>query len=120
TTGVLLITRDKAFIITDARYYSRAAEEAKNFVLVKHVRGRKVTDHINETLASCGLKKNAQVGFEANRITVEVAEHWKKDIKATLLPTHHFVERFRQFKDDDEIEALRHACRVTSRVFKEV
>jgi Xaa-Pro aminopeptidase len=120
TTGLLLITRDKAFIITDARYYVRAAEEATAFKLVKHVRGKKVSEHVNETLAACGLKKTARVGFEANRISVEVAEHWKHDIKATLVPTHHFVERFRQFKDEDEVTALTHACRVTSKVFNEV
>lgn len=120
STAVLLITKDKAFIITDARYYIRAAEEARAFKLVKHVRGQRVSAHINETLAECGLKKNARVGFEANRVTVELADQWKEHINVDLVPTFHLVERFRQFKDEDEIDALRHACKVTCKVFKEV
>jgi Xaa-Pro aminopeptidase len=120
STGILLITQDKAFIITDARYYTRAVEEAPAFKLVKHTRGRKTSEHINETLAECGLKKTTRVAFEANRTTVEVADNWKKELKATLVPTHHFVERFRQYKDEDEIKALRKACKATSKVFNEV
>jgi Xaa-Pro aminopeptidase len=120
TTGVLVITRDDAYIITDARYYLRAEQEAKAFTLVKHVRGKKVTDHINETLKAAGLKKSARVGFEAGHISVEVAKHWTQDIRYKLVPTHHLVERFRQFKDDNEIKMLRKACHATSKVYEEV
>lgn len=120
TTAVLVITAKKAYIITDARYYLRAAEEAPHFKLVKHIRGKKVADHINEVLAGEGLKKSAKIGFEARHISVDVAEMWKKAIKGTLVPTRHLVEAFRQFKDEDEIEALRKACRSTSKVYNEV
>lgn len=120
STAVLVITQDNAFIVTDARYYSRALEEAPAYKLIKHVRGKKVTEHINEALAAAGLKKNARVGFEANRVTVEVADRWKEEIKAATVATYHFVERFRQFKDEDEIDALRKACKATCKVFAEV
>lgn len=120
TTAVLVITAKKAYIITDARYYLRAAEEATDFKLVKHVRGQKVTEHINETLAGENLGKTARVGFEAAHISVEVAENWKQNIKAQMVPTNHLVEKFRQFKDEDEISALRKACKSTSKVYNEV
>lgn len=120
TTAVLVITAKKAYIITDARYYLRAAEEAPHFKLIKHIRGKKVADHINEVLASEGLRKSAKIGFEATHISVDVAQMWKKAIKGTLVPTRHLVEAFRQFKDEDEIEALRKACRSTSKVYNEV
>ena len=120
TTGVLVITRKKAYIVTDARYYLRAKEEAEDYKLVKHVRGKKVSEHINEALDDAGLKKSARVGFEAGHISVEVADHWQKDIKGHLVPTHHLVERFRQYKDKHEIKMLREACRSTSKVYKEI
>lgn len=120
TTGVLVITAKKGYIVTDARYYLRAPQEAPDYKLVKVVRGKKVTEHINEALADAGLTKTARVGFEAGHISVEVAESWKKEIRGNLVPTHHLVERFRQFKDEDEIEALRKACRSTSKVYGEV
>jgi Xaa-Pro aminopeptidase len=120
TTAVLLITRRAAFIITDARYFARAHAEAPHFKLVKLERGKKFAEHINESLTMAGLKKTSRVGFEAGHISVQVAELWTKDIKAKLIPTIHIVERFRQCKDAGEIAILRHACRVTSRVYTEV
>lgn len=120
STGVLLITRDKAFIITDARYYIRAEAEAPNFKLVKVARGDKVADLMNKTLKAAGLSKSAKVGFEAAHLPVQVADLWKKHLNAKLVSTVHVVERFRQYKDDEEIEMLRNACRVTSKVYNEV
>ena len=120
STGVLVITQKKAYIVTDARYYSRAVEEAPAYKLVKHVRGKKVTEHINEALKDAELTKTSRVGFEAGHISVEVAENWKKELRGELVPTFHLVERFRQFKDDKEIRQLRHACKDTSKVYNEV
>jgi Xaa-Pro aminopeptidase len=120
TTGVLVITQKKAYIVTDARYYLRAQEEADDFKLVKHIRGKKVSEHINEALADSGLKKNARIGFEAGHVSVELLDHWKNDIRGTLVPTFHLVERLRQYKDSKEIKLLRDACKATDKVYKEV
>jgi Xaa-Pro aminopeptidase len=120
STAVLLITRTSAYIITDARYYARAISEADGFKLVKVSRGDKIPDLINETLNTAGLAKTAAVGFEAAHIPVQIADIWKKSVKAKLVSTVHLVERFRQYKDKDEIAQLRHACKVTSRVYDEV
>jgi Xaa-Pro aminopeptidase len=120
STAILLVTSERAYIITDARYYQRAQAEAKDFKLIKVVRGQKIVDLINSTLSSAGLSKKARVGFEAAHLPVQIADIWKEHIRAKLVPTIHIVERFRQYKDKDEIEMLRHACRVTSRVYNEV
>lgn len=120
TTAVLLITTKKAFIITDARYYARAAQESPDFRLVKVERGKKVTEHVNEALRLASLTKTSQLGFEAAHTPVQIAKIWAKEIKAKLVPTVHVVEHFRQVKSQDEISQLRKACRVTSRVFEDV
>lgn len=120
TTAVLLITQKKAFIITDARYFLRAAAEAPDYKLVKVQRGKKVTEFINEALTLAGLTKLARVGFEAEHIAVAVLERWKQEIKAKLVPTAHLVERFRQYKDESEVAILRKGCRATSKVYNEV
>jgi Xaa-Pro aminopeptidase len=120
TTAVLVITRKKAFIVTDARYFLRAAKEAPDFKLIKVQRGKKVTDHVNEALALASLTRQSKVGFEAGHVSVQTAKVWSKEIKAKLTPTVHLVERFRQYKDPVEVELLRKACRITCRVFSEV
>lgn len=120
TTAVLVVTRKKAFIVTDARYFLRAGKEAPDFQLVKVQRGKKVSDHVNEALAMAKLTKSAKVGYEAAHISVAVAKVWSKEIKAKLTPTINVVERFRQYKDAGEIKLLREACRITCRVYDEV
>ncbi len=120
TTGVLVITAKKAFIVTDARYYVRAAAEADGYKLVKVIRGKRVVEHINEALKQAQLTKTSRIGFEAAHTPVQIAEMWGKDIHGKLVGTTHIVERFRQYKDAEEIAALRKACRITSRVYNEV
>ncbi len=120
TTAVLLITASKAFIITDARYYARAIQEAPDFKLVKVERGKKVSDYINEALKLAKLTRAARIGFEADHVSVEGLRRWNKEIDSKLTPTVHFVERFRQYKDEAEIALLSRACRATSKVFSEV
>lgn len=116
----LLITRKQAFIIADPRYWIRVPLEVAECKLVKLQRGAKATAVINELLLKSKLGAKSRVGFEAGHVSVDLASTWKKEIKATLVPTVHFVERFRQFKDADEIELLRKACKSTSKVYNEV
>ena len=116
----LLLTRDRAFIIADARYWTRIPQEAPDFELVKLMRGGKLSEAVNAVLEQCGFDENCRLGFEAAHISVDLAAGWSKDFKAKLLPTTHFVERFRQYKDEDEIERLRYACAQTSKVYEEV
>lgn len=116
----LLLTRKKAFIFADARYWTRIPKEAPDFELVKVPRGTKLSEKVNEVLAKCKLLDSCKLGFEAAHISVELAANWSKDLNATLVPTTHFIERFRQYKDVDEIDSLRYACRQTSKVYKEV
>lgn len=120
TTGALLVTATKAFIIVDARYWIRAAQEATGFKLIKIERAQKLMDAVNDVLKSEGLGKTATVAFESAVTTVQVLENFKKDLKAKLVPTLSVIERFRQQKDEGEIEILRKACRVTSKVYNEV
>ncbi len=77
TTGILVISKKHAFIVTDARYYTRAVAEAKDYKLVKVIRGKKFTDHINEALALAKLTKTSRIGFEAAHVPVSIAEIWK-------------------------------------------
>lgn len=116
----LLLTGKKAFILADARYWTRIPQEAPDYELVKMPRGSKLAEAVNDVLAKCKFDQTCRLGFEAAHISVELAASWARDFKAVLVPTTHFIERFRQYKDADEVEALRYACRQTSKVYKEV
>lgn len=120
SSAVLLITAKQAMIITDARYFIRAVDEAKDFKLVKMVRGKKFSDTLNEALSKAGITKSSKLGFEAALTPVSVAEGWKDTVNAKLVATTHVVEKFRQYKDTHEIDCLRKACKITSKVYDEV
>jgi Xaa-Pro aminopeptidase len=120
TTAHLFITRRQAYIIADPRYWLRVAEEVSACKLVKLPRGAKATDTINSLISRSKLGTKSRIGFEAAHVSVELARVWKKEIQATLVPTVHFVERFRQYKDKQEIELLRKACQLTSKVYVEI
>jgi Xaa-Pro aminopeptidase len=120
STAHLLITKKDAFIIADPRYWIRVPQEVADFKLVKLERGGKVLDLINELLAKAKLTAKSKIAFESAHISVDLAATWKKGIRAELVPTVHFVERFRQFKDKNEIAMLRTACKSTSKVYNEV
>ncbi len=120
TTGVLLITRKKAYIIADPRYWLRVEAEAPDFQLVKLQRGERATEVINRLLSRGRLNEASRVGFESVHVSVDTLKRWRNEINAKLVPTVHLVERFRQYKDDQEVELLRQACHSTSIVYTEV
>lgn len=116
----LFISRKKAYIICDPRYWLRIAGEVREFKLVKQKRGVRPTDLINELLQAERLGSKARVGYESAHVSVDLLSRWKKEIKANLLPTLHLVERLRQYKDSDEIALLSKACRLTCKVYAEI
>ena len=120
SSAVLLITATEAFIVTDARYYSRVISEAEDFKLVKMLRGKRQTDAINEALSLAEISRTDRVGFEATLTSVTIADSWKANLRSKLVPTVHIVERFRQYKDKHEIDCLRAACKATTKVYSEV
>ena len=120
STGVLLVTKTKAYIIVDGRYWVRAKSEAPDFTLVKIQRGQKVSDLINDALKKGRLTKKSKVGFEADRVPYSLHQSWVKDLNCKLVPTSNLVESLRQYKDEQEVKLLRDACRKTSRVYREV
>ncbi len=120
STAILLITKTNAYIVADARYYSRAQSEAPDFELVKIVRGDKIPDVLNKALSQAGLTKKSKVGFESHQVPYEIAELWKSSLKANLVPVKGLVEKLRQYKTDDEIEKLRKACRASCKAYDDI
>ena len=116
----LFITRRQAYLIADPRYWLRVANEVPDCKLIKMPRGARVTDMINQLLTRGKMSAKSRIGFEATHISVDLAGSWKKAIKAVLVPTVNFVERFRQFKDENEIALLTRACRATCKVYEEI
>ena len=60
---VITITQQKAYLLTDFRYTTQAAEQAKEFEVVKHA--PVVTDTVKELLATERINR---LGFEEDNV----------------------------------------------------
>jgi Xaa-Pro aminopeptidase len=106
--GALLITPDKAMLLTDFRYYDQVAEEAPDIELVKVE--AKVSLALKQTLKQLQIKT---LGFESTHVSFASYQEWKKATRGTKwISTQGVVENMRMVKDNHELELLRKAVAI--------
>jgi Xaa-Pro aminopeptidase len=116
SNGICLITPTKQFFITDRRYTTQAPNEIKGFKIF--IAKQNLYPLLVERKL---LPKGARIGFESNHISVDDMKALKK-----LLPGRHFVpatsilETITSVKDNNEVELIRSAAKITDRVFKKI
>lgn len=110
SAGYLLITSNRAILVTDSRYTEQATNQAPDFQVIQ-VRGG--WDWLLEELKETGAKR---VGFESRNMTVatynSVLDALKEDgtlDQVSLLPTTEITEGHRVFKDQSELAMLQKA-----------
>lgn len=120
TCGILLVTREQAFLLTDFRYQEWARQEVPDLEV------RVYTQALGTTLAE--LLKDRQVrslGFEAayltyrqyQRLTQSVAE---AGLTVDWQPVADMVEGLREIKTPEEVDTMRQALALTEEVLLEV
>jgi len=115
TAGVVLITKNDAFFITDFRYTVQAKEQVKDFTIVEH------SGPINDEIAKLIRKLNVQsLGFEQSDVTYEAYEAYKQAFSAQLVPTSQVVETIRLVKTEKEIEVLQAAAKIADDAYNHI
>lgn len=117
TAGVLLISRDKALLVTDSRYDLQATREAPLFTVIRY--NKMLFQELPGILVSMGT---TSLGFESVRLSChqyrqlsdELAE---KGLDIHLVPSQDLIEKHRIQKDGGEIEAIQSALSLTETVF---
>lgn len=113
TTGLSLITLDKAYFVTDFRYTQQAAEQAVGFEVVQNY------GSIYDEVARIVSKKNLnKVGFEENFVTFSLHQLLTNLITSELVPVTGIVEELREVKDADEIATIKKACEIADSAFQ--
>jgi len=103
----LLVERDRVRLFTDFRYIEAArAIEGVEVVQTK----RDVIGEIAETL-------DGRIAFEATTLTYALYDVLRNG-GIDAVPTKGVVEALRAVKDEEELDALRRACKITDRVFE--
>jgi Xaa-Pro aminopeptidase len=113
SAGILVITAERAVMVTDFRYYEQVGREAPGFELAKIT--TRASDLLPEVLADLGAKR---LGFESQHLTVEQLNTLSKAAEGVeWLPLENTVEKIRAVKDQDEIDALRRSAALNDDAF---
>lgn len=107
SAGMVLVTKDKAILSTDSRYWEQAERQAPDFELY---RARAAKDDLQNFLAMGGA---SSIGFEAKHVTVADYRTYKREKKFHWRALTATVEPFRAVKTAEELSAIRAAARIT-------
>ncbi|MFO0960817.1 MAG: aminopeptidase P family protein [Isosphaeraceae bacterium] len=118
TDASLLLTRDRAILLSDGRYAEQIARECPGL----EARIRNVAESMADAIAGVVKLLGARsVGFEATAVSVAERDDLAEKAPATSwVPRKGKVERLREVKDDGEIAAIREAIDFAEAAFAEV
>lgn len=113
TTGLAVITRDKAYFVTDARYTEQVAKQCVGFTLVQNI--GPIFNEVSKIVNDEGIRR---LGFEDGYMSVSEFKRLDDMLTATLAPATGLVETLRELKDEGEFEIIRQACRIADQAFE--
>ncbi|HET7483260.1 MAG TPA: Xaa-Pro peptidase family protein [Actinomycetota bacterium] len=113
TNGQVLVTSSGAFLLTDPRYRERARSLVRDAEIV--VYPRRLSEELATRVAAWGTRN---VGYEAATMTVAQRDSLAGALEGVnLIGTEGLIENMRRVKDDDELRAIRDACRIVDEAF---
>lgn len=116
SSGVVVITHDDAYLLTDFRYMTQAPQQAKGFTVVEHA--SKVMETVKELLTAA---KITRIGFEQQDVSYSMYTSFKQDLAPIeLVPVSGLVEYLRMFKDEDELKVMQRAADLADATFSHI
>jgi len=114
--GKLLITLKKVFLFVDSRYYLQAEKEVAGLAIVS------LTSNFISAFSKVSKEEKIKnLGFESNEVTVQGYQKLKQNLTGiTLIPTTDLTESLRSIKDNEEIELISQAQRITDQAFSHI
>lgn len=118
SSGVLVINREEAVLLTDFRYLDQATEEVKDF-------GFKVKEHDPQVWGTVAAEigkicsgGRSRWGFESEHLVEKNYRALSGQMECCVLtPTEGFVNRLRRRKSAAEIAAIRKAVQITDQAW---
>ena len=117
SSGYVLITANRAILLTDFRYMSQAADEVAYFEIIQHTK-LDALQLVHDLLLESGVNK---VGFEQNEVSYGSYLQLSRELnEIELVPTEHLVENLRMVKDEAELAIMQEAADLADRTFSHV
>lgn len=114
SAGTLFITKNKAFLLIDSRYYNRAKNNIKTLEVMLSVG---LISEINELINDNCIK---QIFIEPNQITLSRFKNLSDSLNTNILSDDKFdliISDMRAVKDKDEIDNVIAAQKITDETF---
>ena len=114
SAGVVVVTRQKSYLIIDFRYIELAKKNAKN---VEVILQDDLNEQINEILAENNCKN---VALETENISFSKAVAYKNKLNCTIVEGNDFdtaISEVRAIKTSHEVEAMKKAQQLTDETF---
>lgn len=115
STGLGVITHDKAYFVTDFRYTEQAAEQAEGYEIIQNT-----GPIFDEVKALVEKESISNPGFETNFMTFSNYELLNSLVECKLTPVSGLIEALREIKEESEIETIQEAIRITEYAFEEI
>jgi Xaa-Pro aminopeptidase len=123
SAGFLLVADDRAWLTTDGRYRTQAAEQLASVgvetqveVVIGDVRTQR-----QALVDGAGTTGARRVGLEADRVTWAAKEDWARVFEAVELePTRGVVEALRVVKDAGEVARMQRAATIADAALAEL
>ena len=115
--GVALITPDKTWYYTDARYIEAAQQLIHGAEVALHPKGGSYYTVMAELVKENNI---AKLGFEEEYMSVAHHTGWTKAVEAEFVPASSLLTELRMVKDADELAAMKEAQRITDEALLEI
>ena len=114
--GLLLITKTGAHYSTDGRYIE-AAREAVQGAEIRLI--SRDSGHLALARAFIEEQGLHNVGFESGAMTVDAHRKYAQELPCILTPAQSLLDELRAAKDEEELERMRQAQKITDEAFRE-
>lgn len=115
--GVAVVSKNGCRYFTDGRYIESACAGLKGFEVLEINRDNSYSARLNAAIADFGIQT---LGFEQQYMTVDEFNTYAEKLNAKLVPYSDAINRWRDVKEEWELDLMRKAQQITDRAFSEV
>ncbi|MFW3540966.1 M24 family metallopeptidase [Staphylococcus caprae] len=111
TSGALIITRNKNYLVTDFRYIEQATKQAPEFEIINRQNG--LITEIKNILEQAQL---SNIGFEGHHISYDTYVELNKGM-ITLISISDSIDKIREVKSEEEIKLIQKAAEIVDKTY---
>lgn len=117
TDGVAIVTREHNYYFTDSRYTEAAGRHVQDAEIRQTDREHPYADLINEVIEKEHI---ARMGYEDEYLTAAAYRRYAEKLRCELVPATEILWNLRAVKDQDELDCMIKAQRITEQAFDDI